>query len=111
MCTEDPKLLRNVENYEEDVKNIGTSENSGILERCVFNILPDFHIVINKVVDIMHDIFEGVARYTLQKIITALIEIYKLFTVEELKVLIIAMKKINLDLLLRRDLRKAILTK
>ena len=80
MTKEDPSLLRTVKNYYKDV--FTKSIRNGVKERCIFNEFTDFHITRNKSIDIMHDIFEGVANYTLSKILMQLIEIDKLFSLD-----------------------------
>lgn len=67
---ENIKLLRTVSNYEEDCKNF----SYGIKETCVFNELSNFHCVTNAAFDVMHDLYEGVCRYDMAKIINALIQ-------------------------------------
>lgn len=56
------KLIRNKINYE-DHFNQANVLITGIKERCIFNDLPNYHVVENIVSDFMHDIPEGVARY------------------------------------------------
>jgi len=68
-CTES---LRNEENYKLDVLQENVSE-TGVNELCVFNAIPNYHVIINSVCDFMHDVTEGVARYDMAVIITQLI--------------------------------------
>ena len=77
---EDPKLLRTIESYEKDVQN----QSRGVKERCVLNSIPNFHNVDNISIDPMHDIFEGVCRYELGKLLHTFIVKDKLFSLETL---------------------------
>lgn len=54
--------MRNKVNYESQVI-ANNSKGTGIKERCVFNAIPSFDVTQNFVVDIMHDLFEGVCSY------------------------------------------------
>lgn len=69
---EHQEYLRNLENYNGDVL-LNDYTLTGIRENCLFNILPTFHVVDNTCVDIMHDIFEGVGKYVLSKVVLGLI--------------------------------------
>lgn len=82
MLHEPFNLIQNENNYETDV-NLNSVSNSGINERCVFNKVPNFHVVQNMVCDFMHDIPEGVARYDMALVIKHLID-QKYFTLNEL---------------------------
>ena len=75
-----PKLFRSRQNYELDLRD----HTRGVKEECIFNQLPNFHIVENKTVDLMHDIFEGVARDTIEKVLTSLIFRENLFSLDDL---------------------------
>ena len=81
MLMEEPQLLRTKENYNEDffTKNIIT----GIKELCIFNDIVDFDITKNKSLDLMNDFLEGVAHYTLSKLLTCIINKNKLLYVEK----------------------------
>lgn len=72
------ELLRNVENYELNVKKNDVS-TTGINEECVFNEIEDFHILENSALDIMHDIYEGICEYDLSQILLYYIVNLKLF--------------------------------
>lgn len=82
MSEEIKSLLRTKENYKRDVQT--KSIKTGIHTECVFNKLTDFHIVENRSLDIMHDLFEGVAKYTISRVLTCLIYTCKLFSLETL---------------------------
>lgn len=81
--TENPRMLRNLINYEEDLRTNNVSI-TGIKTRCMFNVLLSFHIVINLMVDIMHDLLEGVCHYDLCAILNYLIFVHQYFTLETL---------------------------
>lgn len=82
MSVEDCRLFRTIENYRNDTQR--KSITTGVKEECIFNQLISFHIAQNKTIDIMHDIFEGVAHYTLSKIITCLIYEDKVLSLDDL---------------------------
>lgn len=63
MATEDENSLRNKVNYYENVAQ-NDLKQTGISENSIFNSINYFHVVDHFSVDIMHDIFEGVANYT-----------------------------------------------
>ncbi|OXU17211.1 hypothetical protein TSAR_007607 [Trichomalopsis sarcophagae] len=73
---------RTVQNYGQDVQK--KSITTGVKTECVFNQLIYFHIVENRTLDIMHDLFEGVVHYTLSKILTCLIFGNKLLSLDML---------------------------
>lgn len=77
---EDFKLIRTVESYSIDVTNC----SKGVHEECVFNSIPNFHVLNNISFDPMHDIFEGICRYDLGKILQMFIIDQKLFSLETL---------------------------
>lgn len=77
------QLLRNRENYENDVR-LNDPRNTGIREECVFNSLSSFHVVENLSVDIMHDVFEGVCHYDLCHIILYYIDNAQFFDLNTL---------------------------
>lgn len=82
MVRESDILIRNENNYETDIISNCVS-NSGLNERCIFNKVPNFHVVQNMVCDFMHDIPEGVARYDMALVIKNLID-EKYFTLNQL---------------------------
>jgi len=65
-----PKLedLRKPDQYEND-KQTGDISSTGIIDDCVFNTLENFHCTQNFVCDLMHDIYEGVAKYDIPLIL------------------------------------------
>jgi len=84
MATEDHDSLRNRVNYNEHV-NKNDLKQTGISEYSIFNSIKSFHVVENFSVDIMHDIFEGVAVYNMCHLITNFIRL-KYFTLETLNI-------------------------
>ncbi|XP_032458006.1 uncharacterized protein LOC116738689 [Nasonia vitripennis] len=82
-CTENKKLLRTQGNYCSDVMR-GKTNETGLKEQCVFNQLRNYHFVVNKSVDFMHDVLEGVCIYVIRAILNDLIFESKLFTLEYL---------------------------
>lgn len=83
MIVEDKNLLRTINSY-----NVDLAKNhymlSGIKESCIFHEIDGFHIATHQSVDIMHDIFEGSANYTITAILDHLIYKDKLFTLDVL---------------------------
>ncbi len=73
MVSELSQKLRCKNRYELDLK-VGDVTKTGLKERCVFNTINNFHIYENVSVDLMHDIWEGVAAYDLSKVIDSLIK-------------------------------------
>ena len=63
LTTQDDFLLRDLNTYEQDTKEKPISQQSGIVQNCVWNNVMDFHVATNFSIDIMHDLFEGVCRY------------------------------------------------
>jgi len=82
MIKESVESNRNQNNYELDILKASVSE-TGINERCVFNKIPSYHVIVNSVCDFMHDVTEGVARYDMAVIINYLIS-NKYFSLEDL---------------------------
>lgn len=76
-------ILRNVINYEEDLR-INNVSVTGIKSRCIFNSLRTFHVVNNLMVDIMHDLLEGVCHYDLCAILNVIIFVRQYLTLETL---------------------------
>lgn len=76
---EDENLLRTADEYKNCVEN----KLFGVKEDCIFHELPNFHISNNLTCDIMHDLTEGVHRYSMAKIISYFIE-QKVFNLKSL---------------------------
>jgi hypothetical protein len=64
---EDQCLMRTIENYNFDL-NLPFKE-TGIHENSIMNSIDSFHVVNNYAVDIMHDIFEGIAHKGISNVI------------------------------------------
>lgn len=77
---ESPILLRAKESYEEHVKTCNYPD-SGIKEECTFNDLPNFHVISNFCLDLMHDVFEGVSVYFMAELLLHLVCVEKAFTI------------------------------
>lgn len=71
-----PLLMRKPEDYQVNCY--------GIKNVCVFNNLPYFHCCHNVSCDIMHDLFEGVCRYAMAKIIHNFVREKSYFTMQHL---------------------------
>lgn len=82
MCSEDISLLRNKENYLADVDKNNSSE-TGVRHKAIWYALDNFDLFKQVAVDIMHDILEGVASYTMTLVINSLLA-KKYFTIKEL---------------------------
>lgn len=70
------EMLRTRSNYDADC----ITKSHGIQEECVFNTIASFHVVENTCFDVMHDIFEGICRYEIAKLLNILINTDKLFS-------------------------------
>jgi hypothetical protein len=66
------ELMRTRDNYATD-RVLDNPSKTGIKEECCYNRLESFHVVNNVYCDIMHDLFEGVCRYVVQKLLSYLI--------------------------------------
>ena len=65
-------LFRTPQNYAEDV-TVNNQQLTGVYEECVFNEIGSYHVITNQSVDIQHDVLEGVAKYSMCKILENLI--------------------------------------
>ena len=65
---EDETLLRNKENYESDL-NDNDASSTGIKSYSILNNIVDFHVTNNDIVDLMHDVAEGVANFGMCEIL------------------------------------------
>lgn len=75
--------LRTKENYENDLDFVDF-RFTGIKENSSFNNLHYFHVTDNMACDIMHDLFSGVCKYDLSKILNYFIYERKMFSLETL---------------------------
>lgn len=73
MVKEDETLLRTVEKYEEDIKNLDPS-STGIKGSCPFNALKPFHAIKRPSLDLTHDGPEGVFNYGMAEVLLKLVE-------------------------------------
>lgn len=86
MVKENPRSIRNKEEYERIVEqiqsgaNLNLTESKGIKAACCLNTLGNFHILSNITVDLMHDIFEGSAGFLL-------VEVFKFCTTKKIATL------------------------
>lgn len=76
-------LLRTPESYKSDL-NLNNISYTGLKENCEWHALQGFHCTTNYVVDVMHDIFEGICIYDISALLKILVFEYKLFTIEML---------------------------
>lgn len=74
--------MRTQASYEDLLKD--NCKETGIKSRCIFHDLTDFHILINIIVDNMHDLLEGVCQYDLGLILHQFIYVNNFFTLEQL---------------------------
>lgn len=65
-----------------DYLNCVINSTFGIIEKCIFNKIPNFHILENLSVDPMHDLLEGVCKYDISKILNNFICVEQFFTLE-----------------------------
>lgn len=75
--SENKNLLRKKINY----KKHSREKSHGVTKECVFNDLKNYYIIDNVPVDCMHDLYEGVCRYIIPKILYNLIKIHKYFSI------------------------------
>lgn len=74
MTREDVSLLRTRESYEPN--------SDGVKSSCIFNKVKGFHVCENYSLDLMHDLFEGVANYLMVNVLQYLIYEKGFFTIE-----------------------------
>ncbi|KAG5669916.1 hypothetical protein PVAND_000206, partial [Polypedilum vanderplanki] len=72
--------LRSIDTYVHDLE----SKHNGIISDCYFRKLKYFHPITNYEIDVMHDLYEGVARYDLALILQSFIYEKKLFNLNTL---------------------------
>lgn len=82
LCFEDSSLPRNDDNYIADV-NAKNPSATGVKYKAIWYTLDDFNLFKHVAVDVMHDILEGVANYTMTFVINSLLA-KRLFTIQEL---------------------------
>ncbi|KAJ8675949.1 hypothetical protein QAD02_011735 [Eretmocerus hayati] len=84
MCVEDVSLLRNRENYEIDLRN----HTNGVKEDCIFREMWNFDMFDNSCFDLMHNYNEGVARDDIEKILTSIVCVDKIISLDDLNTII-----------------------
>lgn len=74
MVEENFMALRTKQEYEQMIAkiesgaNLNLTETKGIKSACLLNNMPNFHILSNITVDLMHDVFEGVVGFLLEAV-------------------------------------------
>lgn len=76
-------LLRNVDNYTQDVET-NNFLLTGITQNNILNNINSFHVTTNFCIDVMHDIFESVCHYNTCHIITYYTKTVKILSLETL---------------------------
>lgn len=76
--SEESEILRTRLNYATDC----VTNTHGIQEECIFNTLSSSHVIENICFDIMHDIYEGICRYEIVKILHNFIYTEKFFSLD-----------------------------
>lgn len=82
-CKEDVSLMRTKDSYSNDII-VNNVSLTGRKEECVWHSIESFHVCENISVDIMHDIFEGIAGTEVTLMLNNLIYVKKLLTLETL---------------------------
>lgn len=82
VCYEVLSKLRTIDNYKVDLQ-IADSSKTGVKGDCVFNQICYFHSILNRVLEIMHDFFEGINKYVICKVLLLFIE-KKTLTLDEI---------------------------
>lgn len=67
--------------------NLNLTETKGIKSACLLNNMPNFHILSNVTVDLMHDVFEGIVGYLLEEVFKYCIK-ENIATVDQLQSLV-----------------------
>lgn len=80
---EDKSLLRDMNNYEADVK-LNNCSLTGVKERCVWLDVHNFELFSQTSYDVLHDASEGWCKYILSSLIVVLIDKLKYFTIDAL---------------------------
>jgi len=72
MLMEDESLIRNPTYHAEDVVTNNVTE-TGVKINVIWNEIPGYHVTQNCVLDIMHDLLEGVCNYDMRHIINYIV--------------------------------------
>lgn len=83
LCEEDNTMMRNIENYTEDIAKNNFS-CTGLYKESILNKIFSFHVTSNFCVDVMHDVFEGVCHYDMCHIIKYYVYTVQLFSLNTL---------------------------
>lgn len=83
MTVENKSLLRNRQNYAAHLAK-NDMKSTGIREPCFFNDVPNFFILENCVLDVLHDCHDGIIKYDLAFIFRYCIRTAKYFTLAQL---------------------------
>ena len=86
---DNPSLYRTIDNYNADVVT-NNMTMTGVKENSCFNKLYEssgFHVTMNYVVDISHDILEGVGNYVLPRLIHHLVFVLEICSLNEFNAL------------------------
>lgn len=78
----DDNLMRTTEKYEQYFENEGKAYDYGVENNSVLNLFPSFHVVENKVVDLMHDVNLGYIQFFLPKAFNYFITTYRSISLE-----------------------------
>lgn len=78
---EDPLLLRNKTNYDQDLA-VGNVSLTGVKEKCIWLNVDNFDLFQQIGVDVMHDLNEGVIKYILTALLVTFIDVKKYFTID-----------------------------
>jgi hypothetical protein len=78
---EDATLLRNMDNYMEDLRTNNVTL-TGVKHECIWLRVENFDLFSQIGVDVMHDLNEGVMKYIMSEIIVALVDKEKFFSLQ-----------------------------
>lgn len=81
LCIESGEL-RNIQNYNSYVQTNNVSL-TGVKQYSIFKNITNFHVTLNFIVDIMHDLLEGVCHYDMHLILTECVKL-KYFNINQL---------------------------
>lgn len=83
VTTIDSAMLRTVEKYNRYFED-GTAYELGLVEECVLNTIPSFHVIQNKMNDLMHDVQLGTIPNVLKQSLVYFKTKYTSFTLDVL---------------------------
>ncbi|KAE8741797.1 hypothetical protein FOCC_FOCC012658 [Frankliniella occidentalis] len=82
-CIPAPTDLRTVQNYRADVAT-NDSYFTGVKEECLWNSLASYHCIEAGVCDVMHDINEGLLKYSIANVLFYLVNVRDYLSIETL---------------------------